>query len=237
MLSKLNNKLGILLVSVTLILSIMGLMLLNGSFAWFANNKRVDASGFAVDVRAFSAKGTVASYGVLAINDSTLEYTVENVLDDSGERKQVYELPLNDPNGISYSQYSKALLICITATASEPTDIILTVETPNAEVITGVENHLSNSIQITPATYDETRGIAVRGATPSRFVTVTNNSCQKSTEITLFSGNVNAEGTTLYYIIEYNQPFIDYINALILDSGNLTSEETKYRNDITFIIS
>ena len=32
-------------------------------------------------------------------------------------------------------------------------------------------------------------------------------------------------------------PFIDYINVLILDSGNLTSEETKYRNDITFIIS
>jgi hypothetical protein len=149
----------------------------------------------------------------------------------------VYELPLNDPNGITYSQYRKALLVCIEVTVEEEADVVLTLETPNSTVSTNIENKLSNCIQITPATYDEGSGIATRQANPSSFVTVTDNTCQKVTSITLFEDSVTQEGTTLYYIIEYNEAFINYINMSILGSGNFTSEETKYFNDVTFVIS
>jgi hypothetical protein len=149
----------------------------------------------------------------------------------------MYELPLNDPNGITYSRYRKALLVCITVLPEETSDVVLTLETPNGNVTTEIENHLSNCIQITPADYNETSGIATPEATPSSFVTVANNTCQKTTSLTLFSGSATEAGKKLYYIIEYNEEFIDYINMTILESGQLASEETKYRNDVTFVIS
>ena len=237
MAKKISAKLGLVLTALMLIISILAFLSLNGSFAWFANNKSATAKGFSVEIQTFSTKGTIACYGVLDINEDCLEYTVENTLDENGERVQMYELPLNDPNGITYSQYRKALLVCITVLPKETSDVVLTLETTNSGVTTEIENHLSNCIQITPADYDEASGIATRAETPSSFVTVSNNTCSKTTKLTLFSGSVTEAGQTLYYIMEYNEAFIDYINMAILESGQLASEETKYRNDVTFIIS
>ena len=212
MVKNVSAKLGFALTALVLIISIIALLSLNGSLAWFANNKSATAKGFSVEIETFSIKGTIACYGVLDINSDNLKYTVENVRDENGERVQMYELPLNDPNGITYSQYRKALLVCITVLPEETSDVVLTLETPNGGVTTEIE-------------------------TPSSFVTVANNTCQKTTSITLFSDSVTEAGKTLYYIIEYNEAFIDYINMAILESGQLASEETKYRNDVTFVIS
>lgn len=46
-----NTKIGIFLASLTLIMSIFALLLLNGSTAWFATNSRVSAGGFSVITR------------------------------------------------------------------------------------------------------------------------------------------------------------------------------------------
>ena len=237
MVKNVSAKLGFVLTALVLIISVIALLSLSVSLAWFANNKNATAKGFAVEIQTFSTKGTIACYGVLDINEDRLEYTVENVRDANGERVQMYELPLNDPNGITYSQYRKALLVCITVLPKETTDVVLTLETPNSSVTTAVEYHLSNCIQITPANYNEASGIATRAATPLSFVTVAGNTCQKTTSLTLFSDSVTEAGENLYYIIEYNEAFIEYINMTILESGQLASEETKYRNDVTFIIS
>ena len=48
----LDVRLGLLMISLVLILSIFALMMLNGSVAWFANNDRVDGNGISITVKA-----------------------------------------------------------------------------------------------------------------------------------------------------------------------------------------
>lgn len=45
-----SAKIGIAFAALALVFSIFGLMLLNGSVAWFSNNKQVSADGFSVNV-------------------------------------------------------------------------------------------------------------------------------------------------------------------------------------------
>ena len=96
-------------------MSIFALLLLNGSTAWFASNSGVSADGFGVKVKnEASASAFLKSYAVTEINYETGAYTTA-----FEESMESHILPTEDPNGISYSEYKKALAVVLSVTASE----------------------------------------------------------------------------------------------------------------------
>ena len=96
-----DERIGIVFISLVLILSLFALMLLNGSVAWFAENMDVDTGGMRVAVKSdIGVTATLKSYPVTEINGSS--YTIPS------REIESYEIPVHDPSSISYSEYKKA---------------------------------------------------------------------------------------------------------------------------------
>lgn len=233
----LSMKLSIILVSLVLLLSIIALLLTGGSTAWFAENDTVEAQGMSISVRDEDVSCTLLSLGVLDIDNGV--YTFENATDaETGERVQNSELPMDDPNGISYSQYRKALVLelSITVETDRPTQIRLV--TPNTGVSLAQNNFFSNCITVSNVT-SYTENTVTKGSTTQSFVTVNGTSTTKVSSLLLYDGTVPAgeQPTKLYFIIEYNDVFLDYINQHIMNTPEVNYFEVGYYHDVTLLIS
>ena len=230
-----DARLGIIFISLTLILSIFAFMLLNGSVAWFADNKDVDAGAMTVAVKSdVEVSATLESHPVKEINGSA--YTIPS------REIESYEIPTHDPSSISYSEYKKALVVIISVDAHVDSTISIILhraETSGVETITspGLSNYISNCIRITPATIAEGGLVATKGdalLTPT-FVDLSSNPVTKSEDIVLvehapvYTDSVNE----FCFIIEYDLDLLGYIEQKIIDQ-HLNDNEVSYFHDIEF---
>ena len=234
----LSAKLTCAVTAVALILSFVAYLSLDDSLAWFSNNKEVTAQGMSVSVKAPSDyKVEIASFGVLDINGTIYTYDPND--------EQLYTLPTYDVQNISYSKYSKALVVVITVTSLLDTQKNLSVklETDPAHGTFNWNdnNWFSNCMQITPADIStDTDGTAVTttGKVTQSFLTVqTDGSLAKNeTAVTdgLDLGTISVEAgqtVTAYYVIEYDDNFVTKLTTSTDPHGKMT-----YSNDIEFVI-
>ena len=160
----LSAKLTCAVTAVALILSFVAYLSLDDSLAWFSNNKEVTAQGMSVSVKGTDYTVSLESYGVTDINGS--EYTYDSA------KGQWFELPTYDVQGISYSEYSKALIVVITVQSSfaEPKELnVRLVTTGNRGFDWEADNVFSNCMQITPAQINE-NGKITKNANPQSFL-------------------------------------------------------------------
>ena len=97
-------------------------------------------------------------------------------------------------------------------------------------------NYLSNAITLTPGT--STDGVSVtKGSQPFAFVTFDGDGQPiKQTTLTLFQEELAPEEErTLYFIMEYNHPFLDYLNPQLLAAGYY--KEVGYTDDLEIKVS
>ncbi len=224
---QLNAKLGLILVSLILILAIFGMMMLNGSVAWFADSRDVDALGFKINVNSgTSVTATLHSYPITDINDD--KYTVYF----DAER---FKIPTDDPNNISYDAYKKALLIVINIDAHEAVqNLLIELNTASGlEKIGENDNCISNCISISPATLNSDGITAVKGTPASSFVNLTSGSPTKADSIDLVRADVPVGETKFYFIIEYNRTLLNYIGEQIM-ANHPDQSEVIYSDDIEF---
>ena len=224
---QLNAKLGLILVSLVLILAIFGMMILNGSVAWFADNRDVDALGFKINVnRDVAVKATLHSYPITDIDSNN--YTVSF----DSER---FIIPTDDPNNISYDAYKKALLIVINIDAHEATqNLLIEINTASGlEQIGENDNRVSNCISISPATLSSEGTIAVRGTPSYSFVDLSQGTPVKTDSIDLVRADVPVGETKFYFIIEYNRTLLNYIGEQIM-ANHPDQSEVIYSDDIEF---
>ena len=246
MLKQIHFKTSIMLVTLTLVLSMFALLLLNGSAAWFVENDSVSAGGFNVKVNSgMSITASLKSYPVTEINYTDGIYTASF---DS----ESYTLPTEDPNGISYSEYKKALAIVITLTAADERTVrIKFVSSSGIETIGNVENNLSNCISISTARISEVDGkptFTKIADTEASFVTINNGEASKVNEIELKldNSNVSAGENDFYFILEYKYSeenkyeLISYIGELVMSNqANIplleaNENQIHYHHDVEF---
>lgn len=210
-------------------ISFVAYLSLDDSLAWFSQNKEVEAQGMSVSVKGIDYTVTLESYGVTDISDSG-EYSYDT------NKGQWFELPTYDVQGISYSEYSKALIVVITVQSSlaEPKELnVRLVTTGNRGFDWASPNVFSNCMQITPAQSSE-NGKVTKNGDPKSFLTQSQEQDQpaipsKASELHLETITVSNGETKVYFIIEYNSYFLDQI-------GSAGSGEVKYTSDIHFIV-
>ena len=235
----LSAKLTCAVTAVALILSFVAYLSLDDSLAWFANNQEVSAQGMSVSVKGTNYTVTLESYGVIDIQDNAYMYDTA--------KGQCFELPTYDVQGISYSEYSKALIVVITVQSNLTEDKNLNVRlvtTGNRDFDWISPNVFSNCMQITPAQSNESGKVTKNGDTLS-FLTLQEDQDQQATLTKNSNASTNgldlgtiiiAQGdnvtTTAYYIIEYDDDFVT-----MLTSGAFAgSGEVTYTSDIHFIL-
>ena len=234
----LGAKIGFAVTAFAMLVSIVAFLMLDKSFAWFARNESVNARGITVSASSGDVTTSLLSLGVLAINDETGVYTFDTAKDvETGARIQCFELPVNDPNGISYSKYRKALLLELSISVLEdrPTQVCLT--TPNKTLSLEQKNFFSNCITVSNVT-SYTENTVTKGNNKQSFVTVENGVAQKADELVLYNGTLQAGVTNkLYFIVEYNDAFLEYINHYIMTTDSVDYFEVFYFHDVTLEIS
>ncbi len=229
-----NGKKAFEKISILINLILIPLILIAASYAWFSENNDVSAKGMTVAVeKGVKIDAALVSYGILDITDSL--YTA----DTSVEK---YDLPLHDPNGILFSKYELALLIKIELTADTPTNAELyaktAVNTIPLEKDTIKNNYISNCITLTPVTYDEATKIATKPTTGTLSFTSADTDgifIKSSTELLLFSGEITTETKTLYFLMEYNEPFLEFLDPYVMQHW-LTDPTVTYSNDLMFTV-
>ncbi len=231
--AKLRQAFSVISTAVVLIFSLIAYFTISDGVAWFANNKSVHADKMAITVESgVKIEATLISYGVLDING--LSY-------DADLSAEKYDLPLHDPNGILFSEYQLALLIKIELRAAETVDAEIYAETENGEIPlekdTVKNNHVSNCVIFTPAAFDEANGIATKSESGTKGFTSVDatGSCKKDKSLLLFSGELTSEPTMLYFIMEYNEPFLEYLDPIVMTHW-LEDPYVNYENDITFSV-
>lgn len=233
MVKNIKAKLGVAFAALALLLSLTAFAMLDRSFAWFVAHKEVTGQGITVTVHNSKIDATMVSLGVLSIEDGL--YTYENQTDANGVQKQRFELPEDDPNGISYSEYSRALVLQFDFDLEEAADVTVTVQAKNGEVSVAKQNFFSNCVIFTDATHDAGGNVVEKGSSTKAFVTVSNGVATKQSTLTLFEGHLAEGVTSLYFIMEYNDAFIDYINDYIANNSPGYSE-VFYNNDILITV-
>lgn len=238
-----NKDLGKRLLSLSaigtvLVLALISAAVMNMGIAWLSENDTVDANGMSVSVNASYNNVQLKSHPVSSIldipesADGGKTYTFESDVES-------YELPLNDPNGITYYEYMKALVIIIEFDCKSTAEVDISLTCPTSEIIFGTESTISNCIEVAPATLSGD-GNVVTVESESDFkslVTVTKESdgsmsCTKETSVWLESMTIPAGNTRLCFVMQYYQPFLKY--AGIRANGQYT--EISFTNDITFYI-
>lgn len=208
---------------------VFALTSLDKSVAWYSHNRSVRAGGISVSVNVDGGEDVqLKSHPISEISEATQEYTALTSVEE-------YALPLNDPNGISYSAYKRALAILITFTCNLPADIEVRLLSSTADVTVAADNFLSNCIEIAPAAWNAETGIATVSGTFQSPVTVTGDTCTKETSLLLESLSIPQGTTTLCYIIKYNESFLTYASNQVLANGG-TYFQLDYKNDIAFSI-
>lgn len=224
-----SAKFGIFFATAALVFAAFAFMLLNGSFAWFAENRDVGANGFSVTVQnGHSVTAELISRPVLDINTETGDYTIDNTAIS-------YELPIDDEYNITYSKYMKALAVIVTFDATEA--VVARIEVSASSVFDTVisnDNYISNCIQIsTSEDYTPGSDTVRRGALTKSFVRL--DSGDKLDTIDLGKFDLPAGQSELCFIIEYNDDLLKYIGEGIM-MGDFDDPLVTYSNDIKFKI-
>ena len=225
-----NSRVTLILFGLVLAVSIFALgMLGNKGLGWFADNDEVDAAGMSVSVNADTLiTGGLESYPVTVIEGNA--YTVSY-------DRQMYSLPTDDPNGISYSEYKKALVVIITLDAHAAGTVhVLLSASGGADTIDNVaDNKISNCIQISAATLSADGSVATKGGTSYSFVTISDGAATKTEEINFGYFDVVEGENKLCFLIEYSDALLRYISEKILslNTGDLL---VNYENDLTFMV-
>ena len=224
-------KLTCVITAVALVASIAAFFSLDKSLAWFASNREVSAHGMSVSVQASGISSKLTSLGVLGIENGTYEY--EYLFDTNGELIELYSLPIDDPERINYSRYSKALVVMLTVNSTEDSNISIDFISKTDEVSLAAQNYFSNCITIASASKGSGNTVTKSGPDKA-FVTVSDGAAIKnSAGMNFYNGSIAAGGSvTLYFVIEYNRPFLDYLKA-----QNLGYSRFDYLNDVEFVIT
>ena len=237
---KLGARLGFAVTAFALAVSIVAFLTLDKSLAWFSRNDSVTARGISLSVNAPGVTSSLYSLGVLNIENGV--YTFDTATDiETGARIQSSTLPEDDPNGISYSEYRKALVLELTLTvvSDRPTKVHLMTKNTATDQATNVaqENLFSNCIAVSNVA-SFTANTVTKGGTTQSFVSVQDDTLSKTGSLLLYDGTLTAtQPNKLYFIIEYNDAFLDYINYYILNTAGVKYQQVFYYHDVTLEIS
>jgi hypothetical protein len=135
----------------------------------------------------------------------------------------------------------KAIVIRLTLTAHEALSIRTLIKA-DGPITTSNVNYVSNAIMLSTASGSSGDSV-IKGALSESFAEITTvdgaTVTNKKAEINFGSANrleIGADETVeLYFIMEYNEDFISYINAILM-ADSTASKIVNYSNDITFII-
>ena len=237
LLEKISSRVTFAFTACVLILSLIAFASINGSLAWLASNKEVSASGMQIKIKnTVDIEASVKIHGVTDIEQ--VEGVDTNYIFDPDSEK--HDLPKHDPNGISYDRYHKALVLHFEITAGdEDVSVIVDIEASGG-VTTANDNFISNAVSFTKATVASGTSVAVKDTEVYSFVTVSGNNVSKEYTLSPVSSvspiNITAGSTVSFYmIIEYNEPFIEYINAYMLNNS-IANTTVNYSNDLKFVI-
>lgn len=244
---QISARIHLAIAATALIVALVALLIMGRSFAWFSTGREVTAAGLTIQTAGGPpVTATLSSYGVLSITEdpSGDVYVTENAVDSvTGERVQRFALPTHDPQSIFANTYKRALVLAITVTPTEESarNVRITVDTETQELIStdGAEgfawssNYLSNAVTFAPAISGD--GVtAVKQSGGLAFAVKNGNAMEKKTSITLYEGEVIGTAT-LYFIMEYNHDFIEYLNSRLMTAGYFGT--VTYANDIVITVS
>ena len=228
-------KIGFAVTSFALVICVIAFFLLDKSFAWFAKNDAVSGRGISISVKDAEVKAQLLVLGVLTIENDL--YTFDTAVDAStGERIQQTALPVDDPNGISYSKYSKALVVELSLTVAAPRATKVHLVANSTEYDLTATNDFSTCIKVSNATLKDADTLQKTAGSTKPFVDM--ETMEKSGSLLLYDGTLSVAqgGEKLYFIIEYNDEFLDYINAHILATSP-GFFQVNYYHDVTLVIS
>jgi hypothetical protein len=211
-------------------MTFVALFSINGTFAWFAKNDTVKADGMDISVSApDNISASFSSHGVLTMEtvNSAVYYTYDT-------EEEVFDLPVDDPAGIGYDKYLKALVVCISVDVTAERVFSLAVECTGETVEKINDNLFSNVTKYALAT-SSSENTVYKTQESKSFISFSNSEPTHAGSITLASNiRLTPEMNTIYLIIEYNDDFIDYINNSLMGESNKT---VTYKNDIKFTLN
>ncbi len=236
----LQAKLGVIVAAIVLLISLAAFFVTNHSGAWLAVNNEADGGGMSVNVtEPLDVSADLHCYGVVEIDSENGIYRIPDA-DDGGEREERFELPLDDPNGISYSKYEKALVVVIEVQSDEEVHLIVHAGADNTaydtETLVAQNNYFSNCVVITPAVFDDEGSTAQKNGETQRFTTLSDGSFSKVGELELYDAVIPAGVHTVSFILEYNVEYINYVTNYILHH-DLDYFDVAFENDLHFLIS
>lgn len=228
-------RIGLAVTAFTLIVCVAAMLVLDKSLAWFARNDVVEGRGISLSVKDAEVKAKLLVLGVLAIEGDL--YTFDTTVDAStGERIQQTSLPVDDPNGISYSKYSKALVVELSLTVTEPRATKVHLVANSTEYHLSATNDFSTCIKVSTATPKGTDTLQKTAGSTKPFLDM--ETMEKSGSLLLYDGTLPVVdgGEKLYFIIEYNDEFLDHINSYILETSP-GFFRVNYYHDVALVIS
>ena len=225
---------GIVLTSVALIFSIIGLLMTNGTLAWFGGNKNVHADGFGIRIaNASNVSATLKSFPVSKIDGNNYTFDINGT--------ESYTLPVHDEEQIVPLEYQKALVVEITVTAMEQIPFTLSLRSlHDVSTLVGQNNWISNCLKIRRATYADGVATTVAVTEPpatTGFVTLGTGTTEtsKTSEFNLVSEKLSPGTYKYYFVLEYDMNIIEYIAARMQELYP-TIETVQYSNDIEFML-
>lgn len=229
LLSLLKGGASFVFVSLLLILSIVAFGSMNKSVAWFSQNESVSGKGMSVSVeKPLEVTASLVSYAVTAISSDGV-YTISST--------ESYELPLRDPNNISFSEFEKALVVIIQLSCDENISVDVSAETIHKDISQEAANYVSNCIKITPALLNNDQTTAKLNGSPTSFITKNGNAWKKTDSLVFCSLDLVAgESQTICLVMEYNEEYLNAFGEYLLLQGS-TITQIDYSNDIEFHIT
>lgn len=220
-------------------LILLGILVSFTSFtvAWFSNIRNAQTHLKNIEVSApdfFITEYNVYPVSSMTKNATTSSFTLLNT--------EATEMPKYDPNNIAYSPYERALVVHITFEYTGTESAPFGAKTSNETFTTGTpgenaydESFTSNIFQFTPSAgvtlnggWDEAT-LSVNNADSTTLVEL-NPSPTKSTNTTISTINVGSD--SLWFVIEYNENVMQYINAVRATE----IKEVVYEDDIIYYI-
>jgi hypothetical protein len=231
LLSLLKGGASFVFVSLLLVLSIVAFGSMNKSVAWFSQNESVSGKGMSVSVeKPLEITASLVSYPVTAISSDGV-YTIYST-------KESYELPLRDPNNISFSEFEKALVVIIQLSCDENISVDVSAETIHEDISQEAENYVSNCIKITPALLNNDQTTAKLNGSPTSFITKNGDAWEKTDSLVFCSLDLVAgESQTICLVMEYNEEYLNAFGEYLLEQKDLTITQIDYSNDIEFHIT
>lgn len=229
-----QRKILIIVLNIFIVIGLMSSFTFT-TFAWFMTNQRGQVSFASVEV---SAPGfeiiDYQVYPVTAISEgsTTNTYTFENT--------PAVRMPRFDPQNIEYSRYRRALVVHLTFSYTETSNVSFSAKTENATFHTGTStsdtydaNVTSNVLQITYSsgttlTSGWTSASLSYFKSDTKSFVNTNPSPQKVSNLPIKT--LTNSDSELWFVVEYNSATMDYINS----ERENEEKEVWYSDDITY---